>query len=327
VSDSTDTIVLIHGLWMTPRSWEKWAKRYASRGYRVLAPAWPGLEVEVEALRRDPTPLRRLDLAQVVGRYERIIRGLGGPPIIMGHSIGGTITQLLLDRGLGAAGVGVASATVKGVRDLPLSTLRTSRPVLGNPFNRGKATPLSAKQFHYAFGNTLNREQSDWFYERYHVPAANSVLFDVAFASLHRHPTAVVDFGKAGRAPLLFVAFGEDHVVSATASRHNAERYDSSKAIIAFKAFPGRPHFPAAPGWEEVADFALSWATANAMPNGPLTAKVGRLADGSGSPRLNHPYAQRAADPRDSRPTLGPHAAEGSQAPRRSMPYILRPIA
>ena len=136
--------------------------------------------------------------------------------------------------------------------------------MLGNPFNRGKATPLSAKQFHYAFANTLSREESDKIYERYHVPAANSVLFDVAFANLHRNPTAKVDFGKADRAPLLFMGFESDHVVPAKATRHNAEKYDDSKGVIAFKSFPGRPHFPGAPGWEEVADFALTWATENA---------------------------------------------------------------
>lgn len=271
MSETTDTIVLIHGLWMTPRSWEKWAERYGSSGHKVLAPSWPGMEGEVEELRRDPSPMTKLDLAQVVDHYERIIRGLESPPIIMGHSVGGAVMQVLLDRGLGSAGIGVAAGTVKGVRDLPLSTLRSSRPVLGNPFNRGKATPLNAKQFHYAFANTLSREESDEIYKRYHVPAANTVLFDVAFASLHRNPTAKVDFGKADRAPLLFIAFDEDHVVPAKASRHNAEKYDDSKGVIAFKAFPGRPHFPGAPGWEEVADFALTWATANAKSNDPMT--------------------------------------------------------
>lgn len=271
MAESINTIVLIHGLWMTPRSWEHWAERYRSRGYRVHTDAWPGLEVEVEELRRYPAPLRGLNLAKVVEHYDQLVSALGDPPIIMGHSIGGTVMQLLLDRGLGAAGVGVASATLKGVPDLPLSTLRSSRPVLGKPFNRGKATPLSAKQFHYAFANTFTREQSDRIHERYHVPAANAVLFDVAFANLHRNPTARVDFGKPDRAPLLFIAFGEDHIVPAKASRHNAERYDATTGIVAFRAYAGRPHFPGAPGWEEVADFALAWATANAMPNGPLT--------------------------------------------------------
>jgi pimeloyl-ACP methyl ester carboxylesterase len=271
MADAVDTIVLIHGLWMTPRSWDRWAESYRSRGYTVHTPAWPGLEAGVESLRRDPTPLRQLDLARVVDHYEQIIRALDRPPIIVGHSIGGTVVQILLDRGLGAAGVGVASATLKGVLDLPLSTLRSSLPVLGQPFNRRRATGLSARQFHYAFANTLTRQQSDELYERQHIPAANAVLFDVAFANFHRRPTARVDFRKRGRAPLLFMAFANDHIVPPKASRHNAERYDASTGIVAFKTYPGRPHFPAVAGWEEVADFALAWATANAMTNGPLT--------------------------------------------------------
>ena len=259
-----DTIVLIHGLWMTPRSWENWAARYESRGYKVLAPAWPGMEAEVEELNRDPSPIAELDVEQIVDHYEAIIRELESPPIVMGHSIGGTITQLLLDRGLGAAGVGVASGTVKGVLDLPLSTLKASSPVLLNPLNRGKAVPLDEKQFHYAFGNTLSQEESDAIYERYHVPAAATVLFEVAFANLHLHAPTKVNFENDERAPLLFIAFEEDHVVPPKASRHNAEKYEDSKAMTAFKEFPGRPHFPGAPGWEEVADYALDWATENA---------------------------------------------------------------
>jgi len=262
--DTPDTIVLIHGLWMTPRSWEKWAERYSSRGYKVLAPAWPGLEAEVEALNDDPSPLATLDVEQIVDNYEGIIRGLDSPPIIMGHSLGGTVTQLLLDRGLGAAGVGVASGTVKGVLDLPLSTLKAASPVLRNPFNRGKAIPLDEKQFHYAFANTLSQEESDAIYQRYHVPAASTVLFEVAFANLHFHAPTKVNFENDKRAPLLFIAFSEDHVVPAKASRHNAEKYEESTAITEFKEFPGRPHFPGAPGWEEVADYALTWAKENA---------------------------------------------------------------
>ena len=115
------------------------------------------------------------------------------------------------------------------------------------------------------------REQSDEIYVRQHIPAANSVLFDVAFANFHRNPTARVDFDKPDRAPLLFVAFAHDHVVPPKVSRHNAQRYDASTGIVAFKVFPGRPHFPGVPGWEDVADFVLAWAAANAMPNGPLT--------------------------------------------------------
>jgi pimeloyl-ACP methyl ester carboxylesterase len=270
---SPDTIVLIHGLWMTPRSWEHWAARYESRGHAVITPAWPGLEVEVDALNADPSPIAALDLEQVIDHYDEIIRGLDSPPIIIGHSIGGAVTQVLVDRGLGAAAVGIASATVKGILDLPLSTLKASSPVLRNPFNRGKAVPLDAKQFHYAFANTLSQEESDEIYKRYHVPAAASVLFEIAFANLHRHPLTEVDFERSDRAPLLLIAFDEDHIVPPGASRHNAEKYAKSDAVTEFKEFTGRPHFPGAPGWEEVADYALDWAVAHAEAR-PVAARA-----------------------------------------------------
>src|SRR5436305_3874605 len=175
MADQPDTIVLIHGLWMTPRSWEHWKERYEGAGYKVLAPAWPGMEVEVEALNADPTPLETLNVDTIVDHYEGIIRGLDNPPIIMGHSFGGGFTQILLDRGLGAAGVGVASATVKGVPDLPLSTIKATAPAL-NPFKKGQAVPLTAKEFHYDFANTMSRAESDVIDQRYHVPAASTVL-------------------------------------------------------------------------------------------------------------------------------------------------------
>jgi len=257
-----DTIVLIHGLWMTPRSWEHWIARYESRGFTVLAPAWPGLEGEVEALNADPSPIADLEVSAIVDHYERIIRALPAPPIVMGHSFGGTFTQVLLDRGVAAAGVGIASSTVKGIRDLPLSTLRSVSPILGNPLNRHNAVGLSAKEFHYAFANTLSREESDALHARYHVPGSSMVLREGAFANLHRHPATEVDFERPERAPLLLLAFGEDHVVPPKVARHNAEKYKSGR--VEFAEFAGRPHFPGAPGWEEVADHALEWAAANA---------------------------------------------------------------
>jgi pimeloyl-ACP methyl ester carboxylesterase len=255
-----DTILFIHGLWLTKRSWEKWSAHYEAKGYKVLTPGWPGMDAEVEDLNRDPTPLTQLDVTKVTDHYEEIIRGLDSPPIIIGHSLGGTIVQLLLDRGLGAVGIGLAAGTVKGVPDLPLSTLWSSFPVLGNPFNAGNATPLSSEQFHYGFTNTLSKEESDKYYERYHVPCANRVLFEVAFASLHRDAPTTVDFAREGRAPLLFISFEHDHIVPPSVSKHNAEKYDESKSVTAFHEFMGRPHFPGVDGWEEVADFALDWA-------------------------------------------------------------------
>jgi pimeloyl-ACP methyl ester carboxylesterase len=260
--NSPDTIVLIHGLWMTPRSWEHWKERYEGQGYKVLAPAWPGLEVEVEELRADPTPLTKLSGKQVIDNYDSIIRELDSPPIIMGHSLGGAVTQVLLDRGLGAAAAGVAPATVKGIRDLPLSTLRASGHILGRPFNRGNATPSSRKQFKYGFANTMTQQESDAIYDRYYVPSANRVLYDIALSNLSRNAPTEVDFNKSDRAPLLMIAFEHDHVVPPKPIRHNASKYKAG--TVAYTEFPGRPHFPGAPGWEEVADYALSWAVEHA---------------------------------------------------------------
>jgi pimeloyl-ACP methyl ester carboxylesterase len=222
------------------------------------------MEAEVEALNADPSPIARLTVDKVVNHYEDIIIDLDRPPIIMGHSFGGTFTQILLDRGLGAAGVGVASATVKGVRDLPLSTIKVAAPAL-SPFKKDQAVPLTPEEFHYAFTNTLSREESDAIYQRYHVPAASTVLREYAFANFHRDAPTAVDFRREARAPLLFIGFGEDHVMPPKVVGHTEEKYDDAVSITEYKEFPGRPHFPSVPGWEEVADYALIWATGHAF--------------------------------------------------------------
>jgi alpha-beta hydrolase superfamily lysophospholipase len=258
---TSDTIVLIHGLWLTPRSWEHWITRYISAGYTVLAPPWPGLDGEVDALRVDPTPLTTLSVTAIADRYERIIRDLDRPPMIIGHSFGGTIVQLLLDRGLGAAGVAIASAPVKGVRRLPLSTLRATLPALRNPANRHRAVPLTQAQFHHAFTNTMTAAQSREAYDRYHVPAAGGVLFEGVLANVNPRAATRVDFANPNRAPLLFVGGGADRIIPPAVNRENARRYRRSGALTAYREFPGRSHFTIGqPGWEPVADYALSWA-------------------------------------------------------------------
>src|SRR5687768_11105760 len=178
-----DTIVLIHGLWMTPRSWEKWVQRYEGKGYRVLAPAYPGLEVEVEALREDPSPIEALTVPAVVEHLEGIIGGLDQPPIIMGHSFGGALTQILLDHGFGAAGVAIDSVPAEGIKVVPPSQIKASFPVLKDPANRHRAVGFTPEQFHYAFTNTLSEEESLAAYERYHVPAPGSWVWGGVLAN------------------------------------------------------------------------------------------------------------------------------------------------
>jgi pimeloyl-ACP methyl ester carboxylesterase len=265
MDDATATnpaIVLIHGLWMTPRSWEHWNDHYERRGYQVLAPAYPGLDVEVEALREDPSPIEALTVPETVAHFEEIIRGLDQPPFVMGHSFGGVITQILLDHGLGAAGVAIDSVPAEGVRVVPRSQIKATFPVLDNPANRHRAVPFTVKQFHYAFTNTLDDEETAKVYERYHVAAPGSWVWGGILANLTPgHQDTWVNFANEDRAPLLFIAGGEDHIMPAEVNRSNADHYAKSKAHTDFKEFPGRSHFTVGqPGWEEVADFALDWA-------------------------------------------------------------------
>ena len=256
------TIVLIHGLWLTPRSWEGWKARFEQRGHEVLTPPWPRMEREVEALRRDPSVLNGLGVTEVVDHYDRIIRGLDAPPVIMGHSFGGLITELLLDRGLGAAAVAISPAPVKGVLRLPPAELRTVFPALRNPANRKRTVPLTAKQFRYRFTNTMNDADAEAAYERYYVPGPGRVLFQAAFANVDPHAVTKVDFHKDDRAPLLVLGNDRDHTVPASVSKEAAKRLGRSKAVVDYKEYAGRPHFTAgAPGWEAVADDALDWAS------------------------------------------------------------------
>jgi pimeloyl-ACP methyl ester carboxylesterase len=265
-TDAPDTIVLVHGLWVTPRSFEKWIERYSAKGYTVLAPAYPGLEVEVEALNADPTPIELLTVPAVIESYERVIGELDRPPILIGHSYGGLIVQILLDRGLGAAGVAIDSGAPEGVLTLPLAQARAGFPVLKNPANRHRAVPFTPEQFHYAFANTLTREASDEVYTRYAIPAPGRFVWDGVLANLTPgHQDTYVNFKNSDRAPLLLIAGGEDHLEPQALNEANFKHYKHSTAITELKAFPGRAHYTIGQdGWEEVADYALEWATTHA---------------------------------------------------------------
>src|ERR1043166_3472672 len=157
-TSTPDTIVLVHGFWVTPRSWEHWIERYERKGLRVIAPAYPGFEVEVEALNADPTPIERVTVPAIMERLEAIVAVLESPPIIIGHSAGGVFTQILLDHGFGAAGVAIDSAPTEGVKAVPLSQVRATFPVLKNPANRHRAVGFTPEQWRYAFTNTFSEE-------------------------------------------------------------------------------------------------------------------------------------------------------------------------
>ncbi|GAB3254701.1 alpha/beta hydrolase [Kineosporia babensis] len=261
-----DTVVLVHGLWVTPRSWEEWIPYYQAKGLNVIAPAYPGFDIEVEALRENPDVIAGLTVPDTLDHLESVIRGVENPPIIMGHSFGGTLTQLLLARGLGAAGVVIDSAPTEGVRVVPVSQTRSLFPALKNPANRKRAFAFTAEQWHYAFANTLTAEESKVTHDRYAIAAPGHWIFEYGlFANFKPgHQDTWVDY-SADRAPLLFIAGEKDHIMPPSVNRSNAEHYKKSPAVTEYFEFPGRDHWTCgAPGWEGVADHALEWALKNA---------------------------------------------------------------
>jgi pimeloyl-ACP methyl ester carboxylesterase len=247
------TIVLIHGMFMTPLCWEKWIPYYEAKGYRVLAPAWPGRDPSVEDLRRKhPDPeLPRLKLNNIVEHFKTVIRGLDEKPAIIGHSMGGLVVQLLLQRDLAVAGVAIDPAPPAGVFTTEPSFLKANFPAI-NPFLLGQPVMMSFEQFQYAFVNTLPLEEQRAAYERYCVPESRGVPTSSLGAA------GRVDFSRPRR-PLLITAGEKDHIIPASLNRANYSKY-RLPSVTDFKQFPGRDHFLiGSRGWQEVADYCLDW--------------------------------------------------------------------
>jgi pimeloyl-ACP methyl ester carboxylesterase len=243
------TIVLINGLWMTALCWEHWVKHYSEKGYSVIATNWPGMNADIDQLCRDPGSVATLGLTEVVAHYEQIIRGLETAPIIIGHGVGGLVTQILLDRGWGAAGVAIASAPPKGVFRSVFTNLKLAL----------KGRSLTPQQFHYDFANTLAEAPSIAAFERYVVPAPNRILRQVA--SFSPDVPSAVRFHNDSRAPLLLVAGGNDRVVPSSMVKANFDSYRESKAETDYKEFPEQTHFTLVhDALRRVADYVLGWA-------------------------------------------------------------------
>jgi len=256
----TNNVVLIHGLWMTPLSWEPWANHYTERGYSVYAPSWPGMERDVRALRRAPESYADIGFKQIVDHYEKLVIDLEHAPILIGHSFGGLVVQALLDRGLGCCGVAIASAPIKGIWTLPYSTMRVVTPQLLTMHNH-RCAALTPAQFHYAFMNTSSREESFLTYQRYAVPGPDRVLLQTELANFNPFAETAVNTRRNNRAPLLLIAGSEDHLIPPRIVKANFHAYRHSTAVTEYKEFPGRTHFIIGQsGWEEVANFTFRWA-------------------------------------------------------------------
>jgi pimeloyl-ACP methyl ester carboxylesterase len=270
------TIALINGLWLSALSWEFWAQHYTEKGYRVIAAEWPGREGEIGQVRRDPGNSASLGVTDVVDYYEQLISGLETPPIIIGHSFGGLVTQILLDRGWGAAGVAVAPVPVKGVRRLPIAKVKIALSAIDNSFNKRARTSLSQKQFHETFANPLTEAQSHSAFTRYALPGPNRVLFQAILGSFTRGAATTVNARNDTRAPLLLVAGGKDRFAPPSLVKANFDLYRKSKAETDYKEFPEQANFTFLQG-TKVADYVLGWALCRA--NGSKLSAVPNKTD------------------------------------------------
>ena len=273
-----DSIVLVHGFWVTPRSWENWIAHYEAKGYKVIAPAYPGFEVEVEALNEDDTPIVEARVPAIVENFENAIKELDSDPIIIGHSAGGAFTQVLLDHGYGAAGVALNSAPTEGVRIVPPSQAKSTWPVLKNPANHHKAVGFTFEQWNYAFTNGMPEDQARELYERYAIPASGRILFDSVTANFIPGPQdTAVNYKNDDRAPLLFVSGSEDHIMPPSIQQSNHKHYKSD-TVTEITEYEGPHLMLAADGWEKIADEVLEWAVEHAggkSAAGPRTAGDG----------------------------------------------------
>jgi len=255
------TILLIHGLWVTPSSWAKFKAHYESRGHHVIASPWPGINKDVAAMRRDPSGLYGVGIGEVVAHYSKIIRSLPEPPVIMGHSYVGLITQLLIDKGLGAAGVAIDSVPPKGILVLPLSSYLALTPAFLQPSTFKKTFIFTFNKWWKVFANTLSEAEARVEYEREVIPASGRSIFQAALSNVTPDSLATIDFHNNSRAPLLFIGGEKDVIMPAALNRKNFRKYSTSSAVTDYKEFPGRSHYIIAEkGWEEVAQYALDWA-------------------------------------------------------------------
>ncbi len=258
---TTRTIVLVHGLWVTPSSWDPFRRFYEKLGHQVLTPAWPGIRGSVADMRRDPSSFNGIGAGEVVAHYTKIIRALPEPPIIMGHSYGGAITQLLVDQGLGAAGVAIDSVPPKGILVLPLSTILALTPALLNPRTLRGTFLFTFEQFWRVFCNTLSESEAREAYATQAIPAPGRSIYQAALANFTPGATTTVNYRNPNRAPLLVIGGGKDVIMPAALSRKIFRKHQVSPCVTEYKEFPGRSHYIIAErGWQEVADYALTWA-------------------------------------------------------------------
>src|SRR3954454_19112217 len=253
-------VVFIHGLWLLPSSWDRWAEVFEQNGYAPLTPGWPDDPQTVEEAKAHPDVFANKTIGDVADHYQAVIGQLKVKPAVIGHSFGGLLTQIVAGRGLSACSVAIDPAPFRGVLPLPLSALRSSSPVLSNPRNRHRAVPLTFEQFRYAFANAVEEDEARQLYDTFAVPAPGEPLFQAAAANLNPWTEAKVDTDNPDRGPLLIISGEKDHTVPRAIAEASYKRQKDNKETTEFVEIPGRGHaLTIDSGWHEVAATVLDF--------------------------------------------------------------------
>ena len=253
-------VVFIHGLWLLPTSWDRWAAVFETAGYTALTPGWPDDPETVAEAKAHPEVFAHKTIGQVADHYAEVIGKLKKKPAVIGHSFGGLLTQIVAGRGLSAASVAIDPAPFRGVLPLPFSALKSASPVLGNPANRNKAIPLTYEQFRYAFANAVSEDEAKELYDTFAVPASGAPIFQAAAANLNPWTEAKVDTKNPDRGPLLIINGEKDHTVPWAIANASYKQQKGNKAVTEIVEMPNRGHaLVIDSGWREVADKALAF--------------------------------------------------------------------
>ena len=261
-------VVFVHGLWLLPSSWDRWAETFQAAGYTALTPGWPDDPETVDEANQHPEVFAHKTIKQVADHFDDVIGALDRKPAVIGHSFGGLLAQILAGRGLSAVTVAVDPAPFRGVLPLPISALRAGSPVLQNPANRGRAVPLTYEQFRYAFANAVDEAEAKELYEAYAVPAPGAPLFQAATANLNPWTEAQVDTLNQERGPLLVISGQKDNTVPWAVANAAYRQQVLNPGYTEIVEIPGRGHsLVIDSGWREVADTALAFVRRFAAPD------------------------------------------------------------
>jgi len=252
--------VFIHGLWLLPNSWENWLPVFDEAGYAPIAASWPDDPATVEEAKENPEVFAGKSVAQVADHHAELIRALNTKPVVVGHSFGGLLTEILAGRGLASASVAISPAPFRGVLPVPISAIRSSSPVLINPLNYGRAVPLSFDQFRYAFANAVGEFEAKELYEKYSVPGPGLPIFEAVSANLNPWSGLKVDTKHPDRGPLLILGGERDHTVPWAISHASYKKQRANHGVTEITELKGRGHsLTIDSGWREVADTALTF--------------------------------------------------------------------